>query len=71
MKKSECICCNCSHWVNCGWKNGKPYGFCIMKDLFTYTCKSTNDCCIDFDKGKPISSDEWEDENDPKMWMCR
>ena len=63
MKKSECLCSKCSIWVDCGWKNGIPHGFCIMKDLFTYTHKKIGDCCVDYQEGKPISEKEWEKEN--------
>ena len=67
MKKSDCLCYSCTHWVNCGWQNGKPLGFCILKDLYTYTCKSTDECCMDFDKGENILLKDWEEENNPRF----
>lgn len=68
MKKSECKCCHCSNWVNCKWFNGKPYGFCLTEDLFTYTCKFVDEDCSNFEEGTPITEEEWEEENDPTTW---
>ena len=68
MKKKDCLCCSCSIWIDCEWKSGKPFGFCLMQDLFTYTCKSTKECCIDYQQGNPVSEKEWEKENDPRTW---
>jgi hypothetical protein len=39
-----------------------------MEDLFTYTCKSVNDNCSNFEEGIPITEEEWEEENDPTTW---
>lgn len=67
MKKSECLCITCMNWVNCGWKNGKPLGFCICEDLYTYTNKSVNEDCLNYTEGQSISLKEWENENDPRF----
>ena len=53
----EVVCKRCATWVDCGEKEGKPYGFCLQKDSFTYTAET--DCYI-FLEGEPMSEAEYE-----------
>lgn len=51
------ICEKCVRWVNCGKKDGKTYGFCVLESLYTYTVRS---CCRDYLKGSPMGIAEFE-----------
>lgn len=51
------LCKTCCHWVDCGEKDGKPYGFCLNLDLFTYTAKTA---CAEYDEGKPVTEEEFD-----------
>jgi hypothetical protein len=53
----EILCESCCHWVDCGEKDGKPYGFCLNLDLFTYTAKTA---CAEYDEGKPVTEEEFD-----------
>lgn len=68
MEKSECRCAICSRWVDCGRKDGEPWGFCLIEDLFTYTCKSIDEYCDGYEEGESITLKDWEDVNDPNFW---
>lgn len=57
ISNMEILCNECSTWVDCGIKNNKPYGFCLQKDLFTYTAETQ---CSAYIKGTPISELEYE-----------
>lgn len=43
--EEKILCTTCCAWVDCGEKDGKPYGFCLCQKLFTYTAKTA---CIDY-----------------------
>lgn len=53
------LCRKCNFWVDCGAK-----GFCLVRDLFTYTDESE---CQDYAEGKPMKEKEYEEVN--KKWM--
>lgn len=55
------LCEHCSLWVDCGMKNGKPHGFCLFEDLFTYTARIK---CESHSEGTPLSEEEYETVND-------
>ena len=48
-------CSHCTKWVDCGAK-----GFCLCKDLFTYTELLECASCPDYVEGTPITEDEFE-----------
>lgn len=50
-----CYTCNC--WVDCGQKDGERYGFCLCKDLYTYT-RSVS--CSDYVKDEPLTEEAFE-----------
>ena len=52
------ICQTCCNWVDC--TKTKPEGFCLLKDLFTYTAEKK---CLEYKEGKPLTEEEWEDFN--------
>ena len=54
------LCKKCATWVDCGEKEGKPFGFCVQKDFFTYTAESE---CPMYLEGTPISGQEFENYN--------
>ena len=58
MKKI--LCKSCLYWVDCGEKESKPYGFCLIESLFTYTAKTR---CNDYECGTPVSEQEFEEYN--------
>ena len=49
-------CSHCTKWVDC-----KNKGFCLVKDLFTYTEEEEDSSCPDFVDGTPIPEDEFEE----------
>jgi len=49
-------CSHCIKWVDCGAK-----GFCLCKDLFTYTELEEDETCPDYSEGTPITEDEFEE----------
>ena len=53
----DILCKTCAAWVDCGLKDDKPYGFCLMCDLFTYTAATT---CPNHVDGEPIPEKEYE-----------
>ncbi len=55
---NKVLCKKCICWVDCGEKEKRPYGFCLSKDLFTYTAETK---CGNFIKGVPFTEAEWED----------
>ena len=50
-----CKCSHCTKWVDC-----KTKGFCLVRDLFTYTDIEEEEDCPDFVDGEPITEDEFE-----------
>ena len=56
------LCETCSYWVKCRLTDKAAvkgaWGFCVREELFTYTQR---DKCKDYQKGEPITSEEWED----------
>ena len=57
------LCTSCIYWVKCKKaerkeKFTKPYGFCTLEDLFTYTAKTR---CQDCENGEPMSEAQWEE----------
>lgn len=52
-------CEKCNNWVDCQYKE-KGKGFCLCRDLFTYTKLDDDEYCEDFVLGKPMSDDEYE-----------
>lgn len=52
------LCKSCVFWVNCSKPDKKNYGFCLVRDLFTYTAKTK---CSDYTKGKPMTEQEYEE----------
>jgi len=50
----DCKCAHCRIWVDCGAK-----GFCLLKDLFTYTELEEGATCEDYEKGKPLTEEEY------------
>lgn len=55
--KKDVLCETCNFWVDCTREDNKPHGFCICRDLFTYTYETR---CKDYAKGTPISEDDFE-----------
>ena len=51
----ECKCSHCTKWVFC-----KTKGFCLVKDLFTYTELEEDAVCPDFVEGEPQTEEEFE-----------
>ena len=51
-----CKCSHCTKWVAC-----KTKGFCLVRDLFTYTNIEEEEDCPDFVDGEPITEDEFEE----------
>lgn len=51
------LCTTCAAWVDCGKKDGKPYGFCLCQDLFTYTAETK---CADYVNGTAMTEKEFE-----------
>lgn len=49
-------CSHCCRWVDC-----KTKGFCLAKDLFTYTELEEDAECPEYQEGKPIPEDEFEE----------
>lgn len=47
------LCKSCICWVDCGDK-----GFCLCRDLFTYTNETE---CEDYSDGEPSTEEEWEE----------
>ena len=47
------LCRKCNFWVDCDSK-----GFCLMRDLFTYTDESE---CQDYAEGEPMKEKEYEE----------
>lgn len=56
----EVLCKSCLCWIDCDPKGrkGKPYGFCLCRDLFSYTAETE---CKDYVNGTPSTDKEWED----------
>lgn len=52
------VCKKCSCWVDCTKDKNKPYGFCLMEDLFTYTEKTK---CEKFIDGTPVTEKDFDD----------
>lgn len=54
-----CICMVCAKWVDCDKMKllDKPFGFCLTRDLFTYTAETE---CGDYLNGIPFSEEEFE-----------
>ena len=52
----ECKCSHCTKWVDC-----KTKGFCLVRDLFTYTNIEEKENCPDFVDGEPITENEFEE----------
>lgn len=63
--KTEILCKTCNFWVDCS-HDGKLHGFCLMRDLFTYTCRRE---CRDYAKGTPMKEKEYEEVNE--KWMSK
>lgn len=57
--KDDVLCAKCACWVDCS-KNGKAKGFCLSKDLFTYTKIPLSVICPDYVEGNPITEKEYE-----------
>ena len=55
--KKDILCKFCAHWVDCGEKGGEPWGFCVFRDLYTYTAYTR---CGDYDRGEPMTEAEFE-----------
>ena len=51
----NCKCSHCTKWVEC-----KTKGFCLVKDLFTYTELEEDAVCPDFVEGEPQTEEEYE-----------
>ena len=51
----DCKCSHCTKWVFC-----KTKGFCLVKDLFTYTELEEDAVCPDFVEGEPQTEEEFE-----------
>ena len=49
-------CSHCKKWVDCTTK-----GFCLVKDLFTYTEVAEDSVCPDYVEGEPVTEDEFEE----------
>ena len=50
--------CKCSHYIK--WVDCKTKGFCLCKDLFTYTKLLECSSCPDYVEGKPVTEEEFE-----------
>lgn len=55
MTDSPILCRTCCHWVDCGEKDGEPHGFCVMRDLYTYTAYTQ---CAEYLEGELIDESE-------------
>ncbi len=53
----ETLCESCIAWVKCKNKDNSEYGFCLLRDLFTYTAETQ---CNDYIKGNPLTEEEYE-----------
>ena len=51
----NCKCSHCTKWVEC-----KTKGFCLVKDLFTYTELEEDAFCPDYVEGTPQTEEEFE-----------
>lgn len=51
-----CKCSHCTKWVDC-----KTKGFCLTKDLFTYTELEEDAQCPEYVEGTPITEEEFEE----------
>ena len=60
--KDNVLCAKCACWVDCSTSQ-KVYGFCLSKDLFTYTKVKTTENCIDYVEGNPLTEKEYESYN--------
>lgn len=59
MPDEKCLCIHCLKWVNCDSEGDSksPYGFCLVKDLYTYTACER---CSDYTEGEPFTESEFE-----------
>ena len=55
--KKKVLCKSCILWCDCGVKCGKPNGFCLCRDLFTYTARTE---CGEYQKGEPFTEEEFD-----------
>lgn len=54
---SDVLCKTCSKWVDCKNNDNVKLGFCLIKDLYTFTeCES----CDDYSEGKPMTEEEFD-----------
>ncbi len=63
---NDVLCTHCTWWVNCPREENAVHGFCLLKDLFTYTAEKE---CSEHSEGLPLSEEEYEDANNPKNWI--
>ena len=57
---NDILCRHCCHWVDC-----KTNGFCLDRDLFTYTEETE---CSDYLEGVPMTESEYEYVANPANW---
>ena len=57
---NEVLCKKCATWVDCGEREGEPYGFCLQEYLFSYTAREN---CNNFLEGQPMTEQEYESYN--------
>ncbi len=57
---NKILCKKCTSWVDCGEKENLPFGFCLKKDLFSYTAETK---CSMYLEGTPMSEQEFENYN--------
>ena len=55
MNGKEILCRSCCRWVDCGEKDGEPWGYCVIEPLYTHTAYTR---CGDYVRGEPIKEDE-------------
>lgn len=52
-------CEKCNNWVDCQYEE-REKGFCLCKDLFTYTKLSDKEYCEDFVPGVPTPAEDFD-----------
>ncbi|MBO7731858.1 MAG: hypothetical protein J6S67_04880 [Methanobrevibacter sp.] len=51
------LCETCVHFVSCGIRDRRIYGYCLFEDLYTYTSRKR---CEDYTEGVPLKEEELE-----------
>lgn len=60
--KDNVLCAKCARWVDCSTTKN-VIGFCLDRDLFTYTKILTSESCPEYLEGNPLTEKEYESYN--------